>query len=108
MVQMFTVAVRDGILKQDPFVLKHSAALVQLVEELTMKGKKPDTDWLLVLLAKVPGESCPIFAKGYVPPPSRPIPNCVVKHDNRDGFWTGVQPVSARELKSHTQSHLRD
>ena len=55
-----------------------------------MKGKMPDTDWLLVLLAKVPGKSCPIFAKGYVPP-SRPPPNrTVVKLDNRDGFWTGL------------------
>ena len=55
-----------------------------------MKGKMPDTDWLLVLLAKVPGRSCPIFAKGYTPP-VRPPPNrTVVKLDNRDGFWTGL------------------
>ena len=56
-----------------------------------MKGKMPDTDWLLVLLAKVPGRSCPIFAKGYTPPP-RPLPNCVavVKLDNQDGFWDGL------------------
>ena len=90
MVQMFTVGVRDGIQKRDPFVLEHSAALVQLVQELSMKGKMPDTDWLLVLLAKVPGRSCPIFAKGYTPP-ARPAPNrAVVKLDNRDGFWTGL------------------
>ena len=30
MVHMFTKAVRDGILKEDPFVLEHSAALTQL------------------------------------------------------------------------------
>ena len=94
MVQMFTAGVRDGIKKKVPFVLEHSTGLVQLVEELTMKGKMPDTDWLLVLLAKVPGKSCPIFAKGYVPP-ARPAPTRIeMKLDNRDGFWTGLQPVS--------------
>ena len=98
MVQMFTVGVIDGIKKQVPFVLEHSTGLVQLVEELSMKGNMPDTDWLLVLLAKVPGKSCPIFAKGYVPP-SRPAPNRTeVKLDNRDGFWTGIQPVSKLAL----------
>ena len=98
MVHMFVKAVRDGILKQDPFVLEHSASLAQLAQELSMRGKMPDTDWLLVLLAKVPGKSCPIFAKGYVPPP-RPLPNCVVMQlDNQDGFWTGLQPVSALSL----------
>ena len=55
-----------------------------------MKGKMPDTDWLLVLLAKVTGRSCPVFAKAYTPP-ARPVPNrTVVKLDNRDGFWTGL------------------
>ena len=73
-----------------PFVIENSVGLVQLVEELTKRGKMPDTDWLLVLLAKVPGPSCPIFAKGYVPP-YRPVPNhTVVKLDNQDGFWAGL------------------
>ena len=73
-----------------------------------MKGKMPDTDWLLILLAKVPGKSCPIFSKAYAPP-ARPPPNrTVVKLDNRDDFWTGLQPVSKLALTEAERSGLSE
>ena len=46
MVKMFEKGVADGIRKKDPFVLLHKLALLQLIEELNMRGKMPDKDWL--------------------------------------------------------------
>ena len=59
-----------------------------------MKGKMPDKDWLMVLLAKIPGKSCPIFAKGYTPPPRAVANRTEITLNNHDGFWTGLNCVS--------------
>ena len=96
MVEMFKEAVDDGIQQKKPFVISNRVGLLQLIDEIQMKGKMPDKDWLMVLLAKIPGKSCPIFAKGYVPPTKPQLVNRPeVTLNNHDGFWTGLSGVSS-------------
>ena len=95
MVQMFAEAVHAGIKNKVPFVVGHRVGLLQLVEELSMQGKMPDKEWLLICLAKVPGRSCPLFAKGYQPPKRKPPNRTDVQMPNQDAFFTGLNEVSA-------------
>ena len=95
MVQLFAEAVHAGIKNKVPFVVGHRVGLLQLVEELSMQGKMPDKEWLLICLAKVPGCSCPLFAKGYQPPKRKPPNRTDVQMPNQDAFFTGLNEVSA-------------
>ena len=94
MLQLFTEAVHAGIKNKTPFVIAHRVGLLQLIDEMNMPGKMPDKEWLLVLLAKVPGKSCPLFAKGYAPPKRAPPNRTVVQVPNHDAFFTGLNEVS--------------
>ena len=110
MLDLFQAAVEDGIQKKTPFVIAHRVGLLALVAEMNKKGKMPDKDWLLVLLAKVPGRSCPLFFKGYEPP-KKPAPNRTdVQVPNQDAFFTGLSKVSS-EASNHfyfkTTDYLR-
>ena len=94
MADLFKQAVEDGIQRKVPFVMAHRVGMLALVEEMNKKGKMPDKEWLLILLAKVPGRSCPLFAKGYEPP-KKPAPNRTdVQIPNQDAFYTNLSKVS--------------
>ena len=80
--------------------MSHSVGLRNLVAALDgcPPDKWPRKDWLITLLAKVPGESCEIFQRNYKPPadaqPRRKAARQEVYVDNSDGFWTGLSEVS--------------
>ena len=96
MIDLFTEAVNAGIEAKKPFVIANRVGLLQLIAEINMKGKMPDKDWLLVLLSKIPGKSCPLFAKGYEPPKRAPPVRAVVEVSNHDDFFTGLSKVSRK------------
>ena len=96
LVKLFTDAVHKGIRTKDPFVLENRPGLENLIKVLQQKVKWPEKDWLILLLAKVPGKSCPIFQRDYEPPApgqvkreAKPVPLF-----NDDGFWDGLGKVS--------------
>ena len=106
MADLFKQAVEDGIQRKVPFVMAHRVGMLALVEEMNKKGKMPDKEWLLILLAKVPGRSCPLFAKGYEPP-KKPAPNRTdVQIPNQDAFYTNLSKVSPSPSNQFCQDRL--
>lgn len=65
-------------------------------------SKKPDRQWLLLLIAAVGGPEHPVFAKGYEPPTPSEVIKPLFKQalvDNRDGFFDNSRPVSEHFIK---------
>ena len=89
--RLFQQGVKDGIEANDRFVVSNQDSLLVLIEEMKPVRKYPDKEWLIKLLSKIPGKSCEIFARNYVPPPRAVAPiRRSVMMDNSDNFWTGL------------------
>ena len=81
-------------------VLHRMESLAELMEE----GQLPDNDWLLLLLSKMPGDSCPIFGKGYryVRPPSARARPEILLYDE-DCFFEGLPELNPNDIRRHNQ-----
>ena len=65
LIKLFTNAVYRGIREKTPFVIANREGLENLIKLLQSKVKWPEKEWLILLLAKVPGDSCEIFHRDY-------------------------------------------
>ena len=65
-------------------------------------SKKPDRQWLLLLIAALGAPEHPVFAKDYEPPTPSEVIKPLFKQalvDNRDGFFDNSRPVSEHFIK---------
>ena len=96
LVKLFTTAFFKGVKEKKSFVMENRTGLEELIKALNDKKKWPDKECMILLLAKIPGQSCEIFNRDYQPPAPGAVKAEVkpVMMYNADGFWDGLNKVS--------------